>query len=408
MNALLALIVTVSLDSDSNFTTFSIKTKDTFLDRDDKLILRHYNESVRLLLDSNQNGKSKSSLRVVLITCIVFIGLECLRGHFTAAQSHLKSGLVILQSLNGESSAFVDDWITDAFIRYWIQFELWQMFHQHDCLPLPRRRKSAAAKQPREFFAAAEAWMHLQPMLTHALVLRQQAWKLAAWSPEFFALQVTQVKLLANLNKWQEAYDRSKLPESVGSRHNILLGYKIVTHVTALTAFQRDHLPNIITTLPLFLSLINILARLWKKADPPPAQKILGRRFAILARSMPELGWVPLLFFIAMACPVWEIRVRAVKLVGGVSHREGMWDSIITEATTRAVLKLEGNVSGEFEELGGTELGNPMAEEDLKLSSSETECKITELLAVFDNAQDFVVRLVYKRGEYWDQVVVNI
>ncbi|KAF2015179.1 hypothetical protein BU24DRAFT_229247 [Aaosphaeria arxii CBS 175.79] len=59
-----------------------------------KILLVHYNKSVRCLVDRME--ASPSSVEVSLVTCMLFICIEFIRGDYHAAFSHLYSGLKVI------------------------------------------------------------------------------------------------------------------------------------------------------------------------------------------------------------------------------------------------------------------------------------------------------------------------
>ena len=59
------------------------------------ITLKHYVKAISHL-QPHFSTKDRASFRVALITCVTFVYLELLRGHFRTAQTHLHNGLKIL------------------------------------------------------------------------------------------------------------------------------------------------------------------------------------------------------------------------------------------------------------------------------------------------------------------------
>jgi hypothetical protein len=97
--------------------------------------LQHYVKSISHL-QPHFATQDRASSRVALITCVVFVCLELLRGHFKTAQIHLQNGLKILEEMQILSNAddgilglkhcreSADEWIVEAFSRLHLQVEL--------------------------------------------------------------------------------------------------------------------------------------------------------------------------------------------------------------------------------------------------------------------------------------------
>ncbi|KAK7428470.1 hypothetical protein QQZ08_005089 [Neonectria magnoliae] len=64
-------------------------------DEQERFMLRHYGKAIDHL-QPHFSIKDRTSFRVGLIACVVFICLEFLRGHFHAAQIHFQNGLQLL------------------------------------------------------------------------------------------------------------------------------------------------------------------------------------------------------------------------------------------------------------------------------------------------------------------------
>ncbi|KAL4929037.1 uncharacterized protein BDV17DRAFT_82387 [Aspergillus undulatus] len=113
--------------------------------------LRHLIKAANFL-QPHFSAQDKTSARIVLIICLVFIVLDLLRGHFVSAQLYLRNGLRILETQSAirfkrcESQDFlhptgqsIDDSIGEAFFRLHTQVELLQ-HQQRPCsciLPPP-------------------------------------------------------------------------------------------------------------------------------------------------------------------------------------------------------------------------------------------------------------------------------
>ena len=67
-------------------------------DEQGHITLKHYVKAISHL-QPHFSTKDRASFRVALITCVTFVYLELLRGHFGTAQTHLHNGLKILREI---------------------------------------------------------------------------------------------------------------------------------------------------------------------------------------------------------------------------------------------------------------------------------------------------------------------
>ena len=129
--------------------------------------LHHYVEAIGHLKRHLNGGHSMSSCRVALIACIVFVSLEFLRGHFTAARVHLDNGLKLLHQTYpspGSSLSAADEWIVEVFTRLYVQVRLLDQ-HSLRLYQPPSLQSRAVCSQPPVFSGVKEAWREIEQLL---------------------------------------------------------------------------------------------------------------------------------------------------------------------------------------------------------------------------------------------------
>lgn len=139
-------VLTLSAVHKGNTGGVSGRSRHHAIDEQERFMLQQYTKAISRLQPHFSN-QDRSSVRIALITCMVFICLECLRGRFKTAQTHLRNGLMILRetqsslNLNDKGPLFlkpsresVDDWITEAFCRLHVQVSLFNQSYRHSCL----------------------------------------------------------------------------------------------------------------------------------------------------------------------------------------------------------------------------------------------------------------------------------
>jgi hypothetical protein len=68
-------------------------------------MLRHYGKAIALL-SPHCAAKTKSSIRVTLIACILFVCLYLVRSYHNSGQEHLRNGVRLLDHLKPDEKSF--------------------------------------------------------------------------------------------------------------------------------------------------------------------------------------------------------------------------------------------------------------------------------------------------------------
>ncbi|KAF7557122.1 hypothetical protein G7Z17_g930 [Cylindrodendrum hubeiense] len=109
---------------------------------DEQFMLRHYSKAIGHLVAQSQ-VKDQPSVDAVLLTCLLFIFLEFLRGHYKNAQTHLGNGLKLIRqagcslSKSGKSNITlsprhrIDRDILETFSRVQVQVGLLRPLDQY-------------------------------------------------------------------------------------------------------------------------------------------------------------------------------------------------------------------------------------------------------------------------------------
>ncbi|CAM1501319.1 Fc.00g104810.m01.CDS01 [Cosmosporella sp. VM-42] len=327
----------------------------------EQMTLKHYVKAVNLL-QTHCSNRDRASSRVALISCVVFVCLELLRGHFATAQTHLLNGLKILGETEllfnkndgilrfKPSLGSTDEWIVEAFTRLHLQVELFKHTYDHPSLIL-----QVAWPEPPiiKFRSVNEAWQHMERLLNRVFFLtklaRQQK-RVDSESPEAlgsaFALLEHQQRIRTELVRWPDMFEQLMPPK--GQRdddeekcYHLLSSFHTMVTIIAETCLQPDDEMVFDSHTDMFASLINQLAKLRISTSTVYPIRYLPRQLADMTRSIIDMGWVPPLYFIAVKCRVHRIRLQAVRLLETTSHREGLWDARMAACVARKVLELE-------------------------------------------------------------------
>ena len=309
-------------------------------------LLRHYVKATHALSCCTT---SKADVRITLISCLLFVYLECLRGHFRTAQAHVLGGLRVLQhwrlnklvpskknhlfSAMLASKEEVDNWIAEAFSRLHIQI----------CLLNPRHLELvviATITRVPLFANINEAWQSLESILYNITALEQELYLQGNNDSTTPSQRQRQVCITEDLSWWQRVFDKSPLHDHNDPRKAIaalvLSSYHAMAAIMIKTCLSRDQMQYDKLN-ELFHRILCYSSRSWSSRSP---QRLPGQ-LVNMPRSIVDIGWIPPLYYTAINCRNPVIRLHAIRLLESTSHREGFWDVRIATAVARMVMQIE-------------------------------------------------------------------
>jgi hypothetical protein len=328
---------------------------DNILGKGDQFTLLHYVKAISCLKPHSLSN-NKASLRVTLITCIVFVCVDFLRGHFQTAQIHLQHGLKILKEMQilstssdgvfrcnrmGEMS---DDWILETFSRLHLQVVLFQHPYQYQYIAL---QSFEAEVTTSAFKSIRDAWQQMERLLRNILHLTHQA-RQAGKSPEkslalYEEQQQTRIELVHWLDAYKESNKRLKGHKSVPEQqcYQLLFLYHTMARIMAETCLQTRDEMAFDLHIDLFALIVKHSATLWViSTTGSPIPRMPGHQLD-MSRSIIDLGWIPPLYYTAIKCRDHRLRLHAIRLLEVFSHREGIWDHKSTACVARKVMNIE-------------------------------------------------------------------
>ncbi|KAF3761759.1 hypothetical protein M406DRAFT_266480 [Cryphonectria parasitica EP155] len=348
----------------------------------EQFTLRQYSKAIGHLLERHAVvvPHERSSIRVALVTCLLFVCLELLRGRYQAGNIHLQNGVKILALLNKDMEQQqehgaaegvqhnhtlsnrdrADDWITDAFTRMRLP-----AVHcgQGDWLP-PGKQRSLSSKLPATFASMAQARQSLESFFVHVLHLKRQADRGVAIDNNFAtsaskvkSLADIQCRLKAGLTAWLTTYEasRGKLEAQMTAvsriGYELLFLYYLMACIMADTSLRADDEMAFDSQVARFESLVahadgvlEAIQAVHATEDPIHG---LGARYCLFTA---DVGWAPPLYYTAIHCRIYRVRVRAIELLRALPSREGVWDSLFAARVAQEVLQVEEEEEEEEEE----------------------------------------------------------
>lgn len=334
------------------------------------LSMQEQNKSMMHLRRKMRN-KDKNSLDIALITCLLYVCLELMKGDLKAGQVHLHNGRAILQEAQRQDRSVdgvnilvlnlrhnsTNDYIAESFARMTLQSALFD--RQLTCLygiDLASGLKSLAKYDiPQAFSTLAEARCYLDCLTNSIYALEEEASNhhnrdanlpTGSW----LALSRRQIQLQSLTQQWLASFQRSDLKMPTPQNFRLKLGapllllyHEMLTIMIATcgrgfdeTVFDLHHSE--------FTSMVE------------RAEKICRLRLEVLKQFFPaghhipkvrfsaDMGVIPPLYFVALKCRDLKLRNRAIAQLRDVPHREGVWDGVLASKIAQRVADLEYGV----------------------------------------------------------------
>ncbi|KAL2206832.1 hypothetical protein CC79DRAFT_908054 [Sarocladium strictum] len=329
--------------------------------------LHHYVEAIYHLRQrvSSYNIHDRTTLRVLIITCMVFVCVELLSGQVESAQAHLRSGLRLLREaewLNhmnepilktDRSFESVDQWIVEIFCRLHLHNETFNLFFLGRCSIEDAQTRaltmSVNTDLPSTFSFQEEAWAAADQLFLAAIYLTQdcKAASLSGCTPTSDqSLVRRRIRLLSDLSAWSGAFDKSKQSpfkmargEYDVSPNLIQMSFTLATILTE-TSLQGDdemvydqHTENF----RILLDCTDDMIRIYKdQARKKKMLKVQNMSFTIF-----DICTLPVFYFAATKCREFRLRRQALAGLSVLLHRECHWDGWLTYKVAKKAVELE-------------------------------------------------------------------
>ncbi|KAL5454463.1 hypothetical protein PMIN06_004930 [Paraphaeosphaeria minitans] len=314
-------------------------------DKQEEFLLRNYCKSIQHL-QPRFHDSGVHSMRTALITCLIFIYLELLRGAYERAYDHLDGGLKVLADLNHETNRkrqqprdcsfksfpdsnqdSIDAFLIEAFTRLRVQMEFSILrsgtgFALESKLPpdLPTLR----------FSSFHEAWHYLDRVFDVINLLSQpiRNGSYASWPDGYWNMIMTEQRFMqGSLGSWLRSLtatiaDTNDDDELKG--YNMLRTYHTMAEIMGATCLSPEQ--KIFDQYILgFLGIVNRCSDI--ASSGISSEKICrGSRLPeTRCRPWPDLSWNPPLYYTAIKCRDHQIRRPALGLMPSFWRYEIFW-----------------------------------------------------------------------------------
>jgi hypothetical protein len=337
-------------------------------DEGTEFALVQYSKALKTLRLSLSSGKQEPL--TALMSCILFVCFDSLRGHFESAMVHLQSGLRILQDImleNSKSDHIIEDNIAPLFVRLSVQAIIYV-----DTISIPDRRAFAHSliaiachemAIPEEFETLEEARRGLNQAANGLFQMFDMCdgdLPLGFQPAETFELFE---KYNAQLQSWNLAYEKFMAAKGRSLTSKEVRGAALLKiHHTAakvLAGVRPD--PNDLSALASavnssekfleFVDDFNIIINLSKSLIAAAEQDALNGKPPLTFST--DLGLIGPLYYVCVKSPFASQRQIAIELLKKCPRREGMWNSVaiakmIEEFWALEAMHKAGDVKDEF------------------------------------------------------------
>ncbi|KAH8721747.1 hypothetical protein BGZ61DRAFT_571860 [Ilyonectria robusta] len=330
-------------------------------DGEEQFMLRQYSKAISHLVPESQ-AKVQPSVDAVLLTCLLFIFLEFIRGHYKTAQTHLRNGLKLIYETgscpNAASKAGVivkssghqiDKGILEAFSRIQVQVGLLRQVNQDPLTNLLVEPRPIIGT----FKSIEQARDCLDPLIKEALELNELCRRNGDDKSEdcHLALLSRQQRVRTGPEAWSNTYSLSTVAIDTTMPFIDSFGYRLLRVYYTMTRIMMESAvdPRSETVFDNytdeFASIITQADGLRRSILSNPDLGDLPPHRPDMPQSIADMGWLPPLYYTALKCRVHRLRVHAIELLRSMPHREGIWDANIAALIAQNVMVIEEGCS---------------------------------------------------------------
>jgi len=334
--------------------------------------LRQYNQAIRALV-SNTSVETSLSLRIAIVSCVLFVCLEILRGDVNAMQAHFAAGVNLLHQLQhqGQQSIILvkedpgafDDHLVEVFARLNMQFLMLGHVPQSKETFSPAFQYGRHVHIPRQFCSAGQARHSANPILFSTIHFIMETEKLALTTDVHPLLPSPKMlekrgALQADLSEWITGYESSVNPYLASIPWNEIVGLTTLRVYAEMSMILLDTCFSTMETaydphLPKFKWIIERYREFHKSLE---TQNCNGQPYFTIDPS-----FFPPLYFTALKCRDWTTRHQALSFLREYHHMEGPWTgAMLAIVAGHVISQEEKHFEGALQSSAAT--SNPLAQ----------------------------------------------
>lgn len=327
-----------------------------------RLALREYNKAIGHLCRHFEN-RDRDALRVALITCMVFVCLELLRGEFKTGQTHLRSGLELLREIqrrDGLTSAdgaivlrpqheSVEDYLVEAFTRLNVLSALFGQGSSYLYYVGEKMRSGPTHNISSVFETFRDARQELDGLINGVYSLSTEAHEIIHAQDRIPPSFLNRKECLqTSLARWLQVFNSSCLAMAAKGNPRLALSipllrlYHTMTTVMAATSprgtdemIYDSYVSDFELLLKQAVDLLNITTVEIERPSLTPGYQTPEIPFTV------DMGFIPPLYYAALKCRSQSLRRMAIDQLLLVPDREGVWEGTLVARIARRVMEME-------------------------------------------------------------------
>ncbi|KAL4879185.1 hypothetical protein BJY04DRAFT_208764 [Aspergillus karnatakaensis] len=324
-------------------------------------MLRQYNRAIRALTTELSSG-NPVSLRTAVVSCVLFICLEILRGDLNAMQAHFSSGIKLLRQLqNGDrkvalmdsavlvkhNAEVLDDHLVDVFTRLNLHFLMLGHGSQLKQTFIPSFLYGRRIQIPRQFYSTREVRQSLTILLLSIIHLIKEAEQLTLDTdihpPPPSAVMIEKQKALQSaLSEWTAAYELSEGRLSTSASTQEKLGLLMLRmYADIFSAFLGTCFSIKETSYDTHTAVFESTIKRYEEVFSIQESTTLNSEFKSNPVFTIDMGFFPPLYSTALKCRNPKIRREALSLLRRFRHMEGPWTGDKVARVAEYVMRLE-------------------------------------------------------------------
>lgn len=247
------------------------------------------------------------------LTISLFVHMEYLRGHYTSALIHLRSGWNLFRR---SDSLEMDGYLLTCFTRLLVQAKLaGQLVHIRVPMELIHTPSYETFRSPE----------HARRELEN-IILRASNHE-------------TREPLESALAQWRKVHERtpSSTVDMASFAYRLLKLYYHIAMVIVGTYGKSEMAVDAFN--PTFLEIVRQSVNTYNMLQPGGLYGHLERSSL---KSISDIGWIAPLYITAIRCRIPRLRHQCIRLLEIVQHKEGIFDSHLATTVAREICNVEG------------------------------------------------------------------
>jgi hypothetical protein len=294
--------------------------------------VRHYNAAI-------QKTVSSSDETLVLLMVVLFICVEFLKGDAPVAIDHCRHGILILNKASTLST-----WAREYLLPIFSRLSIFPLFFGGDIVTFPLLEGlDTLISTSFSNFTDAQSSIHALMARSIRFVRFGDKYRLGVKRHSSIprTLRKDQDSLIKSLDDWQSAFSEFKTAQSQSDtdayRFNKLEMSYLLCKIWVSVALELDEIAydKHHDSFRLIMDMASEIITIGSSAPENPSRP----------KFIFEMGFLPILYFVAMKCRILKIRLVALSYMEALSvSREGLWEARTMYCVVSRLIEVEHSI----------------------------------------------------------------